>query len=170
MSSLIKIDEEVLTGAVSAVVLSGMSSDYDVYMVTIVRLEVETNQKDIKMRFTEGGTVNETANYETVATQLNSNQAFNDSRHNGETSIDLSLNIGNDTGEQFNSTQYIFNSQTASEYTFCTIENAMMSDAGELRGKQASGIFQVASVVDGVRYSSNSNMDNGIFTLYGLKS
>ena len=168
--SLIKIDEEIVSSAVASVTLTGINSTYDVYMVRINKLEVETNQKDIKIRFTESGTPNTTANYDVAQKNLNSAQAFDNQFSTNQTSMDLSLNIGNDTGEQFNSVQYIFNATNSSEYTFVTMENAMMSDNAELRGKQGGGVFTVASAVDGIQYlGNNTNIDNGIFTLYGLK-
>ena len=168
--SLIKIDEEIVSSAVASVTLTGIDSTYDVYMVKINKLEVATDQRDIKVRFTESGTPNTTANYDMAAKIMSAGQAFENASETNATSMDVSLNIGNATGEQYNAIHYIFNANNSSEYTFLTMENTMMSNAAELRGFQGGGVFTVASAVDGIQYIGDStDIDSGTFTLYGLK-
>ena len=179
--ALIKIDEFTVSSAVASIILGGGSSGssglnasidstYDVYMVKINGLEIDTDQQDIKLRFTESGTPNTTANYDMAAKILSAGQAFGNASETNATSMDVSLNIGNDTGEQYNATHYIFNANNSSEYTFLTIENVMLSNTGELRGFQGGGVFTVSSLVNGVQYIGDStDIDNGTFTLYGLK-
>ena len=168
--ALIKIDEEIVTSAVASVTLTGIDSTYDVYMVKINGLEIETDQQDIKLRFTESGTPNTTANYDMAAKILLTGQAFINASETNQPFMDISLNIGNDTGEQYNATHYIFNANNSSEYTFLTIEDVMLSNLAELRGFSGGGVFTVTSSVDGIQYiGHNTNIDNGVFTLYGLK-
>ena len=168
--SLIKIDEEIVSSAVASVTLTGISSTYDVYMVRLNKVEVVTNERDIKIRFTESGTPNTTANYDSAAKNLNAGSAFDNSSETNQTSLDLSLNIGDQTGEQFNSILYIFNANNSSEYTFLTMENTMFAHTAQLRGKQGGGVFTSSSQVNGIQFIGNStNIDNGTFTLYGLK-
>lgn len=170
--SLVKIAETTVTSAaeVSQVTLSGITTDFDIYMVKINKLEVVTNQRDIKIRFTESGTPNTTSNYDVGQRNLNAGQTFDTQTSQNQSSLDLSLNIGNDTGEQLNSIIYIYNAPNSSEFTSVTMENSMMSDQAELRGKQGGGTFTVASQVDGIQFLGNStNIDNGVFTLYALR-
>ena len=165
--SLIKIAETTLSGTVSSVTLLGMDTTYDVYQVVISNAQVTTDESDVKIRFTESDTPNTTANYDSAHYHLNSNQAFNTQSETNSTSMDLSLNIGNATGEAFNSVIYIFNGPNSSEYTFITCENTILSKTAELRGKQGGGVFTVASAVNGIQFIES--MDTGTFTLYGLK-
>ncbi len=168
--SLIKIDEEIVSSAVASVTLTGIDSTYDVYMVRINKLEVETNQRDIKLRFTESGTPNTTANYDMAAKILAASEAFGNASETNATSMDLSIDTGTATGEQYNSIHYIFNANNSSEYTFITMENSVFSHASTLLGFQGGGVFTVASAVDGIQYIGDStNIDSGTFTLYGLK-
>ena len=67
-----------------------------------------SRQTDIRIRFTESDTPNTTANYDSAHYHLNSNQAFDTQSETNSTSMDLSLNIGNATGEAFNSVIYLF--------------------------------------------------------------
>lgn len=165
--SLIKIDEEVLSGTVSSVTLLGIDTTYEVYKVVISNAQVTTDESDVKIRFTESDTPNTTANYDSAHYHLNSQQAFNTQTETNSTSMDLSLNIGNDTGEAFNSVVYIFNAPNSSEFTFITCENTILSKTAELRGKQGGGVFTVTSAVNGIQFIES--MDTGTFTLYGLK-
>ena len=169
--SLIKIDEEIVSSAVASVTLTGISSTYDVYMVRINKLEIDTDNNDLKLRFTESGTPNTTANYDSASKVLISTVAFVNNSETNQTSADFSVNLGTGTGEQFNATMYIFNANNSSEYTFYTTENTAYDNNPRLIGKQGGGVFTVASTVDGIQILGDStNIDNGNFVLYGLKS
>jgi len=168
--SLIKIDEEIVTSAVASVTLGGTDwdSSYDVYMVKINKLEVDTDNTDLKLRFTESGTPNTTANYDTASKVLISTTFTENSQVNA-TSADFSVNLGTGTGEQFNAILYIFNANNSSEYTFYTTENTAYDYVPRLLGKQGGGVLTVASAVDGVQIiGDGTDIDNGTFTLYGL--
>ena len=168
--SLIKIAETTVSSATASVTLTGIDSTYDVYMVKINKLEVDTDAQDVKIRFTESGTPNTTANYDDAGLNIDSGSAFDNVSATNQTSLDLSMNIGNATNEQFNSIIYIFNANNSGEYTFCTFENTMLNNTAILRGKQGGGVFTVASTVNGIQILGDStNIDNGTFCLYGLK-
>ena len=179
--SLIKIDEFTTTSAVASVTIGGGSSGssglnasidstYDVYMLVFNNFVPTTDGHSPQMRVTESGTPNTTANYDSAAKNLNAGSAFDNSSEINQTSLDLSLNTGDQTGEQLNSIIYIFNANNSSEYTFLTMENSMFAHTAQLRGKQGGGVFTVASAVDGIQFIGDStNIDNGNFVLYGLK-
>ena len=168
--SLIKLDEEILDGTVTSVTLGNTNwdSSFNVYMCILKKVEVTTDQTDIKVRFLESGTPNTTANYDSTQYHTSSNQAFNTQNEQNATSLDLTLNIGNSTGEQLNSIIYIFNANVSGTFTFMTQENSMMSNAAELRGKQGGGALTVNSAINGIQFIES--MDSGIFSLYGIKN
>ena len=65
---------------------------------------------------------------------------------------------------------YIFNANNSSEYTFATIEGAILSNTNELRGGQGGNVFTSASSVDGVQiFFDSGNIESATLTLYGLK-
>jgi len=169
--SLIKIDEEIVSSAVASVTLTGIDSTYDVYKIVINKCKVDTDDKDIRIRFTESGTPNTTANYDNAGLGLDTGSAFDNISATNETSLGLSLNIGNATDEQFNCIIYIFNANNSGEFTFCTFENTVITNFAILKGKQGGGVFTVASAVDGIQFIGDStNIDTGSrFVLYGLK-
>ena len=167
--SLIKIAETTVSSAVSSVTLTGIDTTYDVYMIKINKLEVDTDNADLKLRFTESGTPNTTANYDSASKVLISTTFTNNSETN-QTSADFSVNLGTGTGEQFNAILYIFNANNSSEYTFYTTENTAYDYVPRLIGKQGGGVMTVQSQVDGVQIiGDGTDIDNGKFSLYGLK-
>ena len=121
--SLIKIDEEIVTSAVASVTLTGMNSTYDVYMVTINKVFPVNDNVYLRTRFTESGTANSTANYDSAYKNLNTT-SFSNSSYTNQSSFYMTNNyIGTGTQEQLNAVCYIFNSQDSAEYTFHTRNN-----------------------------------------------
>ena len=166
--SLIKIQETTVSSAVASVTLTGIDSTYDVYMIKIFGLDVDTSNADLKLRFTESGTPNTTANYDSASKVLISSTTFVNNSETNQTSADFSTNIADLAAKTFNSITYIFNASNSSEFTFYTSENTSM-DTTRLLGKQGGGVFTVASAVDGIQILGDStNIESGTFTLYGL--
>jgi len=168
--SLIKIAETTVSSAVSSVTLTGIDSTYDVYMVTVSNLQCDTDTEDVKCRVTESDTPNTTANYDRASKLLRAGNAFVNQSATNETSWDMGTNIGTATGESSNFVIYVFNANNSSEYTFMTKEVAELNSTPELVGQQGGGVFTSTSTVNGLQYFMDSgNIDNGVFTLYGLK-
>ena len=168
--SLIKIAETTVSSAVASVTLTGIDSTYDVYMVTVSNLQCDTDTEDVKCRVTESDTPNTTANYDRASKLLRAGNAFANQSATNETSWDMGTNIGTATGESSNFVIYVFNANNSSEYTFMTKEVAELNSTPELVGQQGGGVFTSTSTVNGLQYFMDSgNIDNGVFTLYGLK-
>ena len=101
--SLIKIDEEIVTSATNTVSLVGINSTYDVYQVVYNNLKVDGDGTvKIRMRFTESGTPNTTANYDRASKFLRTVVSFNNQSSTNQTSFNVDSNIGNATGEHQN--------------------------------------------------------------------
>ena len=123
----------------------------------------------IRMRFTESGTPNTTANYDRASKFLRTAVSFGNLSNTNQTSFNTDSNIGNVGGEHQNKTFYIFNANNSSEYTFMTEEATQVASSGELSGQQGGGVFTVASAVDGVNFfTSADDINSAVFTLYGL--
>jgi len=168
--SLIKISETIVTSAVASVTLTGVDSTYDVYMVRVNNLQCDTDTEDVKCRVTESDTPNTTANYDRASKLLRTSTTFANQSATNETSWDMGTNIGTATGESSNFVMYVFNANNSSEYTFITKEVVELNSTPELVGQQGGGVFTSTSTVNGLQYFMDSgNIDNGVFTLYGLK-
>ena len=170
--SLIKIDEEIVTSAVASVTLTGIDSTYDVYQLLIKNVIPETdNLGDLKLRVTESGTPNSTANYDWAYKVLWNNGAFFNQQNTNQGELDLSGVLGTGTGESQMANIYIFNAPNSSEYTFFTVEQMNYDKTPDFTGFNGGGVFTSASTVNGVNiFIANScNIASGKFSLYGLK-
>ena len=168
--SLIKIDEEIVTSAVASVTLTGMSSTYDVYKFIMSDIVPVNDNVHTFLKFTESGTANSTANYDSAYKNFNTT-SFSNSSYTNRTNFYLINNyIGTPTGEKGQAVCYIFNSQESGEYTFLTQEIASAGHTYSLWGNQGGGVMTVTSVVDGLYiYLESGNIASGKFSLYGLK-
>jgi len=170
--SLIKINEEIVSSAVSSVTLTGIDSTYDVYMVAMNNVEIDTASKYIVMRVTESGTPNTSANYDSAYKNLRADTTFNNSNYQNLSFFYIINNVmGNTANQTFNGIKYIFNANNSSEYTFFTNEISAYSNPATLWGNTGGEVFTSSSSVNGVQFFlyDTGNFDNGTFTLYGLK-
>ena len=169
--SLIKIDEEIVTSAVASVTLGGSDwdSSYDVYMVQVVNVATDTDAQGVRFRFTVSGSADTSSNYDRAFKNLRADSAFSNVAYTNQTELDLG-NAGTGTQELVNATQYLFNFNNPSEYSFTTVEASNRNQDSHLRGFQGGGLLTVAQATDGVQYFMQSgNIASGKFRLFGLK-
>ena len=105
--SLVKIDEEIVSSAVANVTLTGIDSTYDVYMVKLNNVQCDTDNQSLRIRVTESGTANSTANYDGADKRLYSDTTFANGSYTNQTNIFFSESLGTGTGEAFNSILYL---------------------------------------------------------------
>ena len=169
--SLVKIDEEIVSSAVASVTLTGIDSTYDVYMVACSNVEIDTaTDSHILCRVTVSGTPDTTANYDRARKVLRTDTTFTNDGDSNKTFSYIGAQIDNTANYQHNSIMYLFNFNNASENSFATLESATTMVTGHLFGNQGGWVHTVAQSCDGVQiFSEYGNIDNGTFTLYGLK-
>ena len=170
--SLVKIDEEIVTSAVSSVTLTGIDSRFDVYKVVLSDVQGTSDSVSFKERFTVSGTAQSTSNYDYATKTVRDTGSFsNNSASNGtELFVNTQTAMGTGTGETLQGVRYLFNFNNASEYSFCTMEMVFLDFDVSARGGQGGGVYTVAEAHDGVNYFfASGNIASGTFTLYGLK-
>ena len=167
--SLIKIDEEIVTSAVASVTLTGIDSTYDVYMVKYNNLTTDTDDKQVRLRFTVSGSDDSSSNYDFAHKDLRSTTTFANGNVTNDTQFRLN-SIGTGTSETSNGILYLFNFNNASEYSFFTYEETMVDAGAAARGRQGGGVLTVAQATDGIYFflAASANYTAGTFTLYGL--
>ena len=72
--SLVKIDEEIVSGTPSTVQLLGIDSTYDVYLVKYNNVRPTTYDKDLFCRVTVSGTADSSSEYDYAYKQLRSDK------------------------------------------------------------------------------------------------
>ena len=164
---LLQVATNTVSSAVSSVSLVGINSD-DIYVVISTNVVPSTDGADLQMRFTESGSANSTSNYDQAFVFFTANTSFTTSNPVNQNKFDISGSIGKDTtGESLSQIQYIFNANDSNEFTFYTLEQSYIFNAGSNHGNQGGGVFHSTSSVDGVNYFMDSgNIESGTFTLY----
>ena len=168
--SLVLIQETTVSSGVSSVSLTGIDSTFDVYKVVTTNIVPATDGTTFRIRFTESGTPNTSANYDYADTELRASEAFGNNYGTNATEFFQGYQVGSATGEQAGGTFYIFNANNSSEYTFFTYENFYMNNTPKYRGQQGGGVLTLTSAVDGMNFffDSSVNIASGDFKLYGL--
>jgi hypothetical protein len=175
--SLIKIDEEIVTSAVAGVYLGGANwdSSYDVYMVKIFNMQLDTDTKSLEYRFTidVSGTQEPavTLSYDYGQKVLRSNTTFQN--NSGQNQDYLFINswtgTGTGTGETTQAILYLFNFNNSSEYSFVTKNQVTLDFNARLIGGQGGAVYTIAQAHNGLYFSPNSgNISTGTFSLYGI--
>ena len=173
--SLIKIDEEIVTSAVSSVDLGGTNwdSSYDVYMVKVSNAVPVSANQPLYQRFLVSGTPDTSANYDQAAKRLRSDISFQNYSATNQTQLHTVIANASATATfSLNFIQYLFNFNNASEYSFVTIESSgwYAQTTNALHGAQGGSVLTVSQACNGVQYYFNSgNIAQGNFSLYGLK-
>tara|TARA_R100001163_G_scaffold6240_1_gene7073 strand:+ start:501 stop:1028 length:528 start_codon:yes stop_codon:yes gene_type:complete len=171
--SLILLDEETVSSGVSSVTLgaSDWDSSYDVYMVTVSNMQIQTNNTQIRMRFLAGGTPQSTTNYDYAYKVLKTGGSYADDSSTQPAFI-LTYNGGSNlTDARFNMNAYLFNMNTAADYSYATHEVSAVKNGGtDLESKQGGGVYLVTEAHNGVEMLCYSgNIEGGEFKLYGIK-
>ena len=99
--ALVKVSTTTVSSSTGNVDIIGFTSEFNVYMMTINKLKVVTDQRDVQVQFLESGTPNTSSNYD-YAMKILGTAGNSQAGAENQTSIDMSLNIGNNTGEMLN--------------------------------------------------------------------
>ena len=171
--SLIKIDEEIVSSPTGSVTLgaSDWDNSYNVYMVTFKNVVPSTDATNLRVRFTVSGTPDSSSNYDRALKKLNASSSFgNTSSTNQDHLRTSSAGIGTGTSEVDNGILYLFNFNNASEYSFITVEETLLSNAATHSGNQGGGVLTVAQACDGIQFlMSSDNIASGTISVYGVK-
>jgi len=172
--SLIKIDEEIVTSAVSSVTLTGIDTTFDVYKLIISNLKVSSDDVPV-LRVTKSGYADSSANYDYTFKNFKSDTSFSNGSGTNETKAFIMPTVDDgtgNTGANANAVIYLFNFPNTSEYSFLTVEGTQFqANEHTARGYQGGFVHTVASASDGVQiFNINGNNIASVnFTLYGLK-
>jgi hypothetical protein len=170
--SLIKIAETTSTGSQSSLIVSGIDSTYDVYVVQYY-VRPTDNDKDLYVRVTTSGVGDRDSEYDMASKLFRADTTFGNTSVTNGTQWFFNSATPNDSNKFLNATLYLFNFNNSSEYSFVTVESAGWNDSIEdLVGEQGGGVHTVAEANDGIEllWESSSNFASGSkIILYALK-
>ncbi len=172
--ALIKLDEEIVTSATASVTLTGIDSTYNVYMLKLNNIKVDTDNITVYARVSNSGTPDITANYDRAAKELRSDTTFTNVKNTNLVYFPLLPNLENETGDSSanaNGVFYLFNWYNPNQFSFITQEMVAEKYTGNiLTGLQGAGVHSVASQYNEVNLfpSSGANINSGTLSLFGL--
>ena len=154
------------SGVSSLSVTDCFSSQYEVYQVTVTKLQTSTSA-NIDVRFVNSGGVVSTSTYDEAILVLFSNTTFTEIRSTGVTSIGgISFGNGATTGASINMT--VFNPNDSSSYTFLTDQSNAWT--GVLQGYKGIGVEKTAQTITGINFfPSTGTLTEMEIAVYGVK-
>tara|TARA_Y100000361_G_scaffold139447_1_gene142511 strand:+ start:256 stop:768 length:513 start_codon:yes stop_codon:yes gene_type:complete len=157
------------TSVSSLSVTDCFSDTYDVYMVSITKLD-QSAQDYIEARLIDSVGIDSTSNYDFASLELLAAGSFTEKRNTGQTGWATSIsyqNTGADDGVGI--TMYVFNPNDSSSYTFVKSHSSAYYSGGGL-GYKMIGVHKVAEQITGINFFPRSGtLDNMTINVYGVK-
>ena len=165
--SLIKINQDIASGNPSTLTVTGITSDYDVYMVDVVNLVPNASGR-VEWRITKSGSIQTDSEYDNARKDMPTAASF---QNNENVNDDKVTNATIDASGSWNAKFYLFNFANASEYSFGTFEHTAYVDTPQVFGGAGGFVHTVASASDGLSFhwGDSRTFTNGELHLYGLK-
>jgi len=156
------------TSVSSLSVTDCFSDKYDVYMVSITKLD-QSAQNYIQARFIDSGGVDSTANYDFASLIMESATSFTESRNTGQTSFASSISFqGTGADNGVGVTMYVFNPNDSSSFTFMKSQSSAYYTHSI--GTKMIGVHKVAEQITGINFfPASGTLDNMTINVYGVK-
>ena len=148
------------------------SSSYDVYQITIAKME-QTNNGWNEMRFLDsGGSVISDSEYDNAVLELKDYATYSEYRALAQNKIETIMYSGTGSAVAGGLSMYIYNPYDSSSYTFLTLQsNGYRSGTGQIGSKQIS-VHKSAERISGLHFisgGSGSEFTTLDVSVYGVK-
>jgi len=161
------------TSVSSLSVTDCFSADYDVYYLSISKLDT-TGNSYIYIRFIDsGGSVISASEYATAWLDLNSWTSFGEQKSTSFDKMGIGSSSGSLTTDLGGYSVYIYNPYDSSSYTFINGQSAAYTVAptNALAGSKSIGVHKSAEQITGINLLLNTGtIDNITANVYGLAS
>jgi len=162
--SLELIEEQTFSATTTIDFTSIKGNKYDVIVAQLNDVQTNGGSDNIDMRFYESGVL-ETASVYQYALQYGYPSTFGETKSTGANRMVIAPN---QNSENTNGYIYFYNLNNSSKYSFYTVQTTNLS-GGNFFFYFGGGMLPQASVVDGIRFFSDTyNLEGGI-SLYGVK-
>lgn len=166
--SLIKINQAIASGNPSTLTVTGITSDYDIYMVDVVNLVPNASGR-VEWRITKGGSIQDDSEYDNARKDMPTNASFQDNENTDDSKV---TNATVDSSGSWNAKFYLFNFTDGSEYSFGTFEHTAYVDSPQVFGGAGAFTHTVESASDGLSFhwGDSRTFTSGELHLYGLNN
>ena len=148
------------------------SADYDVYYLSISKLDT-TGNSFIYMRLLDsGGSVISASEYDTAWLDLNSWTSFGELKATSFDKMGIGSSSGSLTTDLGGYSVYIYNPYDSSSYTFINSQSAavVVAPTSALTGTKNIGVHKSAEQISGINLLLNTGtIDNITANIYGVK-
>jgi hypothetical protein len=170
-ASLVKVSQTNIVSGDSSITITGLDNEFEVYFMQLNNIKPLTDAANLYMRVTQSGTADSTAIYDYAFNEAFDNSAtIIDTGYQNNTVFIIGHKLTTDSTHPFNSSLYLFNFPTDSEYSLITQFSTSVDSDGRNRSWIGGGQYKGNSIDDGVYlYLSTGNFDSGQINLYGLR-
>ena len=162
--SLELIEEQTFSATTTIDFTAIKGNVYDVMVAQLNDVQTNGGSDNIDMRFYESGVL-ETASVYQYALQYGYPSTFGETKSTGANRMVIAPN---QNSENTNGYIYFYNLNNSSKYSFYTVQTTNLS-GGNFFFYFGGGVLPQASVVDGIRFFSDTyNLEGGI-SLFGVK-
>lgn len=164
--SLVKINQTIASGSPSTLTVTGITSDYDVYMVDVVNLVPNASGR-VEWRITKGGSIQTDSEYDNARKDMPMNASFQNNENMNDSKV---TNATVDQNGSWNAKFYLFDFTNANEFSYGTFEHTAYVDSPQGFGGVGGFIHTVASVSDGLSFhwGDSRTFTSGELHLYAL--
>ena len=173
MATNLQFIKSVSGTSVSALDLTNcLSADYDVYYLSITKLDQNSSSNEVKINFLDsGGSQITSTSYDQATLVMKSNTSFSESKSTDATFGFIAYGVrGSEDGIGLG--MYIFNPYDSSSYTFFTVQNSYIVLGGSnLEGYKKIGVLKSAEQLTGIKFAcgGGGTYDNITVNIYGVK-
>ena len=131
--SLELIEEQTISSNTSTIDFTTIKqAKYDVHFLQFTELNFDTDNKDLRLRFGVGGTIDTDNDYQR-ARQIISTSGNAESRDTNISYITIAGEVGSATNELLNGYIYIYNAGNSNQYTFTNHQTTQLNYLGQFQ-------------------------------------
>ena len=166
---LVQVATNTVTSAVASFSLIDTNPTDNVYMCTVLNMQITNDNVIPRLRFTKtsDNSANTTSNYDLARKDLKSYTTFGNGYVSNHDNYIMGVIGTPSPTENINGIYYIYNMYSSSEYTFLSEESSNWNSIQSLSGGAGGGVLTVAESHNGVNFSAvTGSVDFGTYTLY----
>jgi len=164
------IETQTISGTPSTLSFDSIKeTEYNVHLVTINNYAPSSDDRSLTVLFKVGGTATTASDYQ-YAMQRQTGASPAEKKNTADNRIYLAYNSGSSSSETTNGYFYIYNAGDSSKFTFLTSIVTLINRDANYTTMFGSGVYDQANQVNGFQLQTSlGNLEQGVFSLYGLR-
>ena len=144
-------------------------TEYKVHFITMSDYVPTVDNRHIRIRFKNAGTVDSGSNYE-YAMQRNTASTGSELKSAGDTKMWQVYSTGSATNETAHGYCYVYNAGDSNKFTYITTQYTNINKDSNQNSNFTMAVYRVANQVNGIEFgTSGDNISRATFSLYGIR-